>query len=83
MLRSEGSRVSFLQIQSLFPIPRRSLDRATKGVKAVCVAEENLTGQYRAALTPFLSGKRIYGINKIGSLISPREITRAVREVMA
>jgi 2-oxoglutarate ferredoxin oxidoreductase subunit alpha len=82
-LRSEGSRVSFLQIQSLFPIPRQWLDQATAGVDAVFIAEENLTGQYRAALTPFLFGKRTYGINKIGSLISPSEIACAVREVMA
>jgi hypothetical protein len=47
------------------------------------VAEENLTGQYRAALTPYLSGKRIYGINRIGALISPSEIARAVQGVMA
>jgi len=83
MLRSEGARISFLQIQSLFPIPRQWLDRATTGVKAVFVAEENVTGQYRAALASCLSSKRTYGINKIGSLISPQEITRAVREVMA
>jgi 2-oxoglutarate ferredoxin oxidoreductase subunit alpha len=82
-LRSEGSRISFLHVHSLFPIPRQWLDQATTGVEAVLVAEENLTGQYRAALAPCLSGKRICGINKIGSLISPQEITRAVREVMA
>ncbi len=82
-LRSEGSRISFLQIQSLFPIPRRWLDQATASVEAVFIAEENLTGQYRAALASSLSGKRTYGINKIGGLISPQEITRAVREVMA
>jgi 2-oxoglutarate ferredoxin oxidoreductase subunit alpha len=82
-LRSQGLRISFLQIQSLFPIPRKSLDWAVAGVEAVFVAEENLTGQYRAALTPYLSGKRIFGINRIGRLISPSEIVRAVEGVMA
>ncbi len=82
-LRSEGMRISFLHIQSLFPIPRKGLDRAVAGVEAVYVAEENLTGQYRAALTPYLSGKRIYGINRIGALISPSEIARAVQGVRA
>jgi len=82
-LRSRGLRVSFLQIQSLFPIPRKWLDWAVAGVKTVFVAEENLTGQYRAALTPYLSGKRIFGINKIGNLISPSEIARAVEGGMA
>ena len=47
------------------------------------MAEENLTGQYRAALTPYLSGKRVFGINRIGRLISPSEIVRAVEGVMA
>jgi 2-oxoglutarate ferredoxin oxidoreductase subunit alpha len=82
-LRAEGTRISFLQIQTLFPIPRKWLDRAAAGVEAVFVAEENLTGQYRVALTPYLSGKRIYGINRIGSLISPGEIAREVQGVMA
>jgi 2-oxoglutarate ferredoxin oxidoreductase subunit alpha len=82
-LRNEGLRISFLQIQSLFPIPQKWLDWAAAGVEAVFVAEENLTGQYRAALTPYLSGKRIYGINRIGSLISPSDIARAVQGVMA
>ena len=82
-LRSEGSRISFLQIQTLFPIPRRWLDWASASVDTVYVAEENLTGQYRAALAPFLSGKRVYGINKIGKLISPGEIAGAVRGAIA
>jgi 2-oxoglutarate ferredoxin oxidoreductase subunit alpha len=83
ILRGEGLRVSFLQIQSLFPIPKKWLDWATAGVDMVFVAEENLTGQYRAALTPYLSGKRIFGINQIGHLISPSHIARAVEGLMA
>jgi 2-oxoglutarate ferredoxin oxidoreductase subunit alpha len=83
ILRGEGLRVSFLQIQSLFPIPKKWLDWATAGVEMVFVAEENLTGQYRAALTPYLSGKRIFGINQIGHLISPSHIARAVEGLMA
>ena len=45
----------------------------------VIVAEENLTGQYRAALAPCLGHRRVLGVNKIGGLISPAEIARAVR----
>jgi 2-oxoglutarate ferredoxin oxidoreductase subunit alpha len=82
-LRSGGRRVSFLQVQSLFPVPRQWLERAAAGVDTVFVAEENLSGQYRAALTPYLPGKRIYGINRIGRLISPREIVEGVKGVMA
>lgn len=82
-LRSDGMRISFLQIQSLFPIPRKWLDRAAIGVDAVFVAEENLTGQYRAALAPYLGGKRVFGINRIGSMISPSEVACAVEGIMA
>jgi len=82
-LRAEGLRASFLHIQSLFPIPQKWLEQAVASVDAVFVAEENLTGQYRAVLTPYLSGKRIFGINRIGRLISPHDIASAVRGVMA
>jgi len=47
------------------------------------VVEENLSGQYRAVLAPDLSGKRVVGVNKIGGLITPSEITRTVRAVEA
>ena len=82
-LRTEGLHISFVQIQSLFPIPRKWLGGAAAGMEVVFVAEENLTGQYRTALTPYLSGKRIHGINRIGKMISPGEIVRAVEGVMA
>jgi 2-oxoglutarate ferredoxin oxidoreductase subunit alpha len=83
VLKSKGFPISSLQIQTLFPIPRQWLDWGTAGVETVFVAEENLTGQYRAALAPCLEGKQVFGINKIGSLISPSEIVRAVRGVTA
>jgi len=79
MLRTDGVRFSMLQPQTLFPVPRRTLDWALAGVRTVFVAEENMTGQYRAVLAPYLSGKRVVGINKIGALIAPSEIVRAVR----
>jgi 2-oxoglutarate ferredoxin oxidoreductase subunit alpha len=78
-LRRGGVRVSFLQPQTLFPIPRGTLDWALAGVETLFVAEENLTGQYRAVLAPYLGGRRVVGINKIGALISPAEIVQAVR----
>jgi 2-oxoglutarate ferredoxin oxidoreductase subunit alpha len=79
VLRKEGSPVSFLQIQTLFPVPVEALNWASAGIRTVIVAEENLGGQYRAVLAPFLAGKRLLGINRIGSMISPGEIVRAIR----
>jgi len=79
MLRAAGVRVSLVQPQTLFPLPRRALDGAMAEVRAVFVAEENLNGQYRAVLAPLLGGRRTVGINKLGALIAPSEIVRAVR----
>ncbi len=81
-LRREGYPISFLQIQTLFPVPVRALDWAVANARFVFVAEENLSGQYRSVLAPHLGGKQVFGINKIGSLISPTEIVRAVQGVM-
>jgi 2-oxoglutarate ferredoxin oxidoreductase subunit alpha len=79
VLRNDGFPISFLQIQTLFPVPTDALHRAAAGIRTVFVAEENLTGQYRAVLAPLLNGRRLLGINKIGSMISPTEIVRAIR----
>jgi len=80
ILRTNGFPISFLQIQTLFPVPVEALIRASKGVDTVFVAEENLGGQYRTVLAPLLAQKRVHGINKLGSMISPAEIVRAVSE---
>jgi 2-oxoglutarate ferredoxin oxidoreductase subunit alpha len=79
VLRKEGFPISFLQVQTLFPVPVEALHQAAAGVRTVFVAEENLTGQYRTVLAPFLMGTRLLGINKVGSMISPGEIVRAIR----
>lgn len=79
MLRVQGIRISLLQVLSLFPVPRHALDWALAGVSKVWVAEENLGGQYRAVLSPHLGSRRVLGINKIGGMITPEEILRAVR----
>jgi len=79
VLRKEGFPISFLQIQTLFPVPAEALNQALAGIRTVFVAEENFGGQYRAVLAPLLTGKRVVGINKVGSMISPDEIVRAIR----
>ena len=82
-LRREEIRISFLQLLTLFPVPQQELDRALAGVHTVFVAEENLTGQYRAVLAPYLGSKRVVGVNKIGGLIAPREIVGTVQAAEA
>ena len=77
-LRQKGVPISFLQMQTLFPVPRQALERAAAGVRRVFVAEENFGGQYRAVLAPLLAGREVLGINKVGTMISPGEIVRAI-----
>jgi 2-oxoglutarate ferredoxin oxidoreductase subunit alpha len=78
-LRRSGLRVSLFQPLTLLPLPRRALARALEGVRSVVVAEENLGGQYRLLLAPWLDGRRSVGVNGIGRMISPGEIVAAVR----
>ena len=73
-LRAQGRRVSFLQIKSLFPIPKRPIVRAAAGCKRVFVVEENLTGQYASVLEPIVGSDRLVRINAIGHMITPGEI---------
>ena len=79
-LRERGELVSFLQIQTLFPVPVMDLDISLGGIDTVFVAEENLSGQYRSVLQSHIGGRNLHGINKIGGLISPDEIILAVMQ---
>lgn len=78
--RADGLAVSLLTIKSLFPVPKRALRKAAEGVRCVLVAEENLTGLYRSVLSPLMNDALLKGINKVGSMITPAEILRAVQE---
>jgi len=78
--RKQGMQISFLGIQSLFPIPKARITQALNGIKRVFVAEENISGLYRSVLTPLWEGRTVKGINKIGSMITPQEVLTAVKE---
>jgi len=73
--RLSGKKVSSLTIYSMFPIPGKQISKAAENVKRVIVAEENINGQYRMLIETFLKGKEVVGVNKIGSMIKPGEIT--------
>lgn len=77
-LRARGMLISAVTVQSLFPVPDEALRRAAAGVRTVVVAEENLTGQYRSVITPLFPDADVVGVNKIGSMITPKEIEHAV-----
>jgi 2-oxoglutarate/2-oxoacid ferredoxin oxidoreductase subunit alpha len=72
--RLAGKKVSAQTIYSMFPIPGEKIKHAAENVKRVIVAEENISGQYRMLIEPYLKGKEIVGVNKIGAMIRPYEI---------
>ena len=75
--RAKGRRLSFLGVQSLFPIPVDDIRAAVRSAKRLIVAEENLSGLYRRMLAAELPGVELTGVNKIGSMIRPSEILEA------
>lgn len=76
--RTLGRRVSFVGVQTLFPLPIEPIRAAVRGAKRVLVVEENLTGLYRTVLGATLPGVELVGLNRIGSMISPAEIVDAL-----
>lgn len=77
-VRDSGAKVSFLGIQSLFPVPKKKIAEAVRGVGRVVVAEENMNGLYRSVVERHCGGKPVTGVNKVGSMITPGEITSAI-----
>ncbi len=78
LARRAGKKVSMLNILTLFPLPERQIRRAAERVAHVVVAEENMSGQYRSVIAQLLEGKKLSGVNKIGSMITPAEIVKAL-----
>jgi hypothetical protein len=42
------------------------------------VAEENMKGLYRSVIERYCGGKPVAGVNKVGSMITPKEIASAI-----
>ena len=80
LARNEGIRTSFLGIKSLFPVPRKKIAEALKGIDRAIVAEENMRGLYRSVIEREAGGTPFVGVNKIGSMITPHEILSAIHQ---
>ena len=76
--RRLGKRVSFVGVQTLFPVPVAPIREAVRDAKRVLVVEENLTGLYRSILGTALPGVELVGLNRIGRMITPAEIVDAL-----
>ncbi len=77
-LRRKGKKVSFMNVQTLFPIPAESIMDASLGVKKIVVVEENITGLYKSQIDNLCSGKEVVSVNGVGRMISPDRIESAV-----
>jgi len=77
LLREKGGKISVLTVKTLLP-SNDKIYEIIEGYKKVFIVEENLTGQYRQILFGARSPKHIKGINKIGHMISPKEIMEEV-----
>jgi 2-oxoglutarate ferredoxin oxidoreductase subunit alpha len=76
--RAEGRRLSFLGLLSLFPVPVQAIRDAAATVRGVIVAEENLTGLYRRALSGAAPGLDLRGVSSLGRMIRPSDILEAL-----
>lgn len=79
-LTREGMPVSFLQLQTLFPIPRRAIQNALADHRTVMLVEENAGGLYAGTIEPLLGGLRLERVNSVGAMIPPRAILQRVKE---
>lgn len=77
--RADGADVTFANVRTLFPLPATALAPLLAPARRVVVVEENLTGQYAAALAPLLGGRELVRVNQLGALVTPQEIRHALR----
>jgi 2-oxoglutarate ferredoxin oxidoreductase subunit alpha len=76
--RRQGLKVSLLQLLTLFPIPVREILDHLNDARRIVIAEENLTGQYRGLIKHLFDGREVIGVNKIASMIMPKDIVSAL-----
>jgi len=76
--RAEGTKVSAITLQSLWPVPEREIMAAASGIERIVVAELN-PGLYLRELERLLPDTEIVGISRIdGVLIPPTQMLEAI-----
>ena len=75
MAREKGIRISSLILQTLFPVPEKSIKSALVNIKKVIVPEMNM-GQYLFEIERLACGRaEVIGVNKMDTtLVSPKMI---------
>lgn len=82
-LRAQGKKAGLLQLQTVWPLPKKEIRAVLSSAKAVIVPELNL-GQMADEVRKLNDfGCRVIQANRVdGILISPREILNAAKEVL-
>ena len=76
-MRKGGNKISLLNVKTLLPIGD-TIYKIMEGYQQVYIAEENLNGQYRQLVFGAKSPDHVFGINKIGKMITPKEIIEEI-----
>ena len=77
VLKTRNVLVSTLILKTILPVPENILS-ILEYYEKVFIVEENLSGLLREILFGIQSQSNIYGINKIGEMISPEDIIAEV-----
>ncbi len=75
--RADGKKASLLVMKTLSPLSQKYYD-ICKQYDNVVVAEENLEGELRRIMFGQFTPENITGVNKIGQMIEPGEILKAL-----
>lgn len=75
--RASGGRASLLVMKTLLPLPDRYFE-ICKRYDQIVIAEENLEGELKKLMFGHFPGQNITGVNKIGQMIEPGEILKAL-----
>lgn len=77
VLRKNNKNVSLLIVKTLLPVSNKIID-IIENYKNIAFVEENIGGQYKEIIYGKITKPHIKQINKIGHMISPSEIIKAL-----
>ncbi len=77
-LRDSGEKVSLLIVKTMIPVPPKLMEIMDR-FDSVIFVEENIGGIYKEIIYGKNAPIKVSTVNKIGSLISPSEIVKAVK----
>ncbi len=80
-IKGVSKKINHLTLFTLLPIPEKAIQEAIENCKMVIIPEENINGQYAGLISYLLEGKKIIKINKVGNMISPDDILKAIHSI--